>query len=133
MPQEARYIKQREDLISVVPQHKSLLQRGLENSAKFHSSRLFRIRRRTTGVKQDPKGWDDYTVYTDNERVGQFVSAIVIFAGLVMLVAPLWVLEFVDGSVRRLGLITGFIVLFLVLVATVSEARPFESLAATAA
>jgi hypothetical protein len=49
-----------------------------------------------------------------------------------MLIAPLWILEFVHGSMNRLAVITGFIVLFLWLIAFGTAARPFESLAATA-
>lgn len=59
--------------------------------------------------------------------------SVIITTGLVMLIAPQWWLLFVQDRRVQLGIITGFIILFLVLVATVTGARPFESLAATAA
>ena len=49
-----------------------------------------------------------------------------------MLVAPLWILEFMTSRRVQLEVITGFVVLFLVLIASVTNAQPFESLAATA-
>lgn len=53
--------------------------------------------------------------------------------GMVMLIAPLWVLAVTHGTMKRLGVITGFVVLFLGLIAFTTVARPFESLAAAAA
>lgn len=50
-----------------------------------------------------------------------------------MLIAPLWWLLFVEAPAYRLGIISGFMTLFLVLVASVSGARTFETLGATAA
>lgn len=53
--------------------------------------------------------------------------------GMIMLIVPLWVLAVTHGTMARLGVITGFIMFFLALVAFATVARPFESLAATAA
>jgi len=51
-----------------------------------------------------------------------------------MLVAPLWVLAFVGDKVKRLWVITLFVVLFLPLVVFTSSVKSSEaSLAATAA
>jgi hypothetical protein len=50
-----------------------------------------------------------------------------------MLIVPLWVLEFVPEQKFRLVIITVFMALFLGLVSAVTVAKPFESLAATAA
>jgi hypothetical protein len=52
---------------------------------------------------------------------------------MLMLITPLWVLAVTQGTVRRLAVITGFIVLFLGLIAVTTVAKPFESLAAAAA
>jgi hypothetical protein len=49
-----------------------------------------------------------------------------------MLVTPLWWLMFVESKIKQLGVITGFIVLFLVLISSVTVAKPFETLAGTA-
>lgn len=53
--------------------------------------------------------------------------------GLIMLIAPLWILAFLGGLVQRLTAISAFIVLFVALVSITTAAKPFESLAAAAA
>jgi len=53
--------------------------------------------------------------------------------GFSMVICPLWILVFVTESVQRLAIMTCFIFIFLVLVSFVTTARPFETLAATAA
>lgn len=62
-----------------------------------------------------------------------FVAIIIVSIGLLMLIAPLWVLMFVGNQIKRLAIITAFIIVFLLLISTVTVAKPFESLAATAA
>ncbi|KAF2112206.1 hypothetical protein BDV96DRAFT_602651 [Lophiotrema nucula] len=66
-------------------------------------------------------------------RVDKFVGVFITLMGMLMLIAPLWVLAVTEGIYKRLGVITGFIVLFLGLVAFTTVAKPFESLAAAAA
>lgn len=53
--------------------------------------------------------------------------------GIVMLIVPLWILAFVHEQTRRLGIITAFVMAFLMLMSFATLAKPFESLAATAA
>lgn len=53
--------------------------------------------------------------------------------GILMLVVPLWILAFVHEQTRRLGVITAFVMAFLALISFATLAKPFESLAATAA
>ena len=51
-----------------------------------------------------------------------------------MLIAPMWILQALDGrTLPKLGTITAFIVTFLMLVSYATLAKPFETLAATAA
>lgn len=50
-----------------------------------------------------------------------------------MLLAPMWWLEFVSGSKKRLAIITAFLVVFILAMATATVNRPFEVVAATAA
>lgn len=49
-----------------------------------------------------------------------------------MLIVSLWVLEIVHRPYSKLGIISGFIVLFLGMTSFATAARPFETLAATA-
>ena len=71
--------------------------------------------------------------YERNERLEGFVTVTICLVGLVMLVAPLWILTYVYLSAARLAIITAFIVVFLGLIQSVTIAKPFETLAATAA
>lgn len=54
-----------------------------------------------------------------------------------MLIAPLWILQYIYGEQAdmkaRLEIITGFLIGFTALLSIVTVARPFEVLAATAA
>lgn len=50
-----------------------------------------------------------------------------------MLIAPIWILAYTHPVAAKLVMITAFILLFLALVSFGINAKPFESLAATAA
>jgi ABC-type dipeptide/oligopeptide/nickel transport system permease subunit len=75
----------------------------------------------------------DVITYTSDNRIERFVTVVVLLAGLIMLIAPLWILNAVQGTQQKLGVITMFIVVFLGMVSWATGARIFESLAATAA
>jgi hypothetical protein len=74
------------------------------------------------------------TLYAD-ETIDKFVNVLLCVLGFAMLAVPLWVLFALENRKSlQLGVITLFIGVFLLAVQGVSEkARPFESLAATAA
>ena len=77
------------------------------------------------------------TIYSEGERIDKFVTCVTIGLGLLMLIAPLWILQYFYGAqadmTARLGIITGFLIGFTALLSIVAVARPFEVLAATAA
>ena len=50
-----------------------------------------------------------------------------------MLIAPLWILAFLESQVPRLGVFSALIVLFVVLLSVTTVAKLFESLTAAAA
>lgn len=62
----------------------------------------------------------------------KFCTIIITSVGLFMLITPLWWLIFVENKIKQLGIITGFIVLFMFLISSVTVAKPFETLAGTA-
>ncbi|KAF1948719.1 hypothetical protein CC80DRAFT_485693 [Byssothecium circinans] len=129
--EERAYITHPTDLIQLVPSSYTPIRSLLERSTRF---RLFGLWRKPTptslhGHFPQP----DLLHYTSDSRVDAFVAATVTFLGMVMLIVPLWVLAVTHGTMKRLGVITGFVVLFLGLVAFTTVARPFESLAAAAA
>ena len=77
------------------------------------------------------------TTYSEEGRIDKFVTCVTIGLGLVMLIAPLWLLQYVYSAEpdmkARLKIITGFLIAFTIFVSIVAVARPFEVLAATAA
>lgn len=50
-----------------------------------------------------------------------------------MLLTPMWILQALHNDNAKLAVITAFVVVFLGLVAYATVAKPFETLAATAA
>jgi hypothetical protein len=73
------------------------------------------------------------TTWPNDKRVEKLSSGVISFAGLAMLIGPLWILAYVHHTAIRLGVISGFIVVFFVVVAVATTARVFETLAAAAA
>ncbi|KAF8849149.1 hypothetical protein BDZ45DRAFT_708960 [Acephala macrosclerotiorum] len=123
------YITHEDDLMAIHTQEKGSLRRFIGKLALARRHRFFRRQPDGTESFQDPE-----THYlTRVDRIDKLVSGIILLAGLLMLVVPLWILQFLSNNVVRLGVITTFVVLFLVVVATISGAKPYESLAATAA
>ena len=67
----------------------------------------------------------------------KFVTCITIALGLAMLIGPLWLLQhFTTGQSNlhlRLVIITVFLVVFTLVLTIITVAKPFETLAASAA
>ncbi|KAF6829740.1 hypothetical protein CMUS01_08026 [Colletotrichum musicola] len=126
-PPESSFIEKTADLMSIVPKVKSPLRRAQERVSNFDLSPLFKF---------SPAGdvYDPETVrYHSDKRIERFITATIIAVGFLMLIAPLWIIVFVSGDLQRLGVITAFVALFLCLLSSVTVAKPFETLAATAA
>jgi hypothetical protein len=128
--QEAAYIKQPYDLIQLVPKSTTPLRRLLERSTHFRLSKLW---------KKDPPPLPVHSTHADmlhyscDDRIDMYLGVTIVVLGSSMLIAPLWTLAYTEGMKQRLGVITGFIMLFLGLVSFTTVAKPFESLAAAAA
>lgn len=75
---------------------------------------------------------DENIHYLSDQRIDFFIAMIMTTLGLAMLIAPLWWLAFVGHTTKRLGIITGFVVVFLCFVTFATNARTSESLGATA-
>ena len=128
--EECEFIKHKEDLIQIHPRIRSRFRNFLEF-----------VLLTTPGIREFFKRIpDDYetikdgqTIWANDERIERLSMGLIGFIGLAMLIGPLWILEFVDGSLKRLGAITSFITGFFLLVAVATTARIFDVLAATAA
>ena len=128
MAEETEYIKRSSDLFSLVPRMRSPLRLLLERSRHFRFLGLWQEK-----VVDRPAGEDKNVHYFSDEKIDRFVTTIIMSLGLIMLIAPLWILAFLEGLVQRLAIISAFIVLFVVLLSATTVAKPFESLAAAAA
>ena len=125
---ETEYIKRSSDIFSVVPKSKSPLRVLLEHSHRFRLLKLWQEKH------VDAAGYSDENVhYFSDEKIDRFIATFIMVLGLIMLIAPLWILAFLEGLVQRLGVISAFIVLFVALISVTTVAKPFESLAAAAA
>ncbi|KAI0125318.1 hypothetical protein BJ170DRAFT_727234 [Xylariales sp. AK1849] len=65
--------------------------------------------------------------------VDVMVFGFIISLGLLLLLGPMWALQFVTDNVKQLTIITVFILIFTALLSSATVAKPFEVLAATAA
>jgi hypothetical protein len=125
---EIAYLECTDDLVQIAPRFRTPLRRFLEKSTRFGWLPFFRRE------PQDQTYYDPTTMYYEqNEKLEGFVTFTICLVGLIMLIAPLWILTHVALPGARLGVITAFIVVFLCLIQSVTIAKPFETLAATAA
>lgn len=125
---EKEYVKRSSDLFSVVPKSKSPLRVLLEHSRHFRLLKLWQQKSVDNATHNDRN-----VHYISDAKIDRFIATFIMTLGLVMLVAPLWILAFLGGLVPRLGVISAFIVLFVALVSITTVAKPFETLAAAAA
>jgi hypothetical protein len=131
---EQAFIDCHDDLIPVQPKTRSQMRKALEKTLLLDQLPLLPMRR---WFQREPREYevirDDQTVWPNDKRVENLCSTVLATIGLAMLVGPLWILEYVNKTPVRLGIITGFVALFFALVAVGTTARAFESLAAAAA
>jgi len=124
LKEETDFLSRPHDLFPLAQKPISPLRDLLERSTH---SRLF-------GLRKKKKLDGDTIHYYLERRIDMFVSFVLTIVGLVMLVAPLWILTYVDDMFHRLSVITAFVVAFLPLVFFTSTGKSSEaSLAATAA
>ncbi|KAF2441987.1 hypothetical protein P171DRAFT_522900 [Karstenula rhodostoma CBS 690.94] len=127
-PEESSFIDHTSDLTSIHHRTQPPLGRWLESFGRLHRSRLFRAKR---GNDADEKA--SGTTISSNSRFDFITNTSIILGGLVMLLAPLWWLEYVNDSEKKLAVMTGFICVFVGLMSTATVNRPGEVVAATAA
>jgi hypothetical protein len=125
---EAEFIKENVDLISINAVDLLPIRRLLEASPRISFSWLFR-----TKPPLDVDDTSEATIYTSNERLERITNGLIILVGLAMLLAPLWWLEYVSSKEGKLKIITLFVCLFIAMMMTATINKPFEVVAATAA
>ena len=116
---ELQYLKSGDELVYVLPKEKSPLRR-IYNKAESMGLGWFR-RKPTDAIGFDP----ETTLLQEDERAEAVLNRVILLIGLLMLVGPLWILEFLKTITHSLAVITCFIILFRFLVSFATAARPF--------
>jgi len=131
---EAAFIEHHDDLITVQPKTRSWFRNVLERTLILQTPVIRPLFERRP-EEYETINTNAQTIWQNDNRVEGLSGTIVALVGLGMLLGPLWVLEAFNASSGhvRLGVITGFITLFFVLVAVATTARIFDALAAAAA
>ncbi|KAN0089943.1 hypothetical protein V8E51_018522 [Hyaloscypha variabilis] len=120
--EEQDYIQHKNDLFSLSRNYKTQVQRLFEAIHFLHFlRRIFR------------KKYSDETRFGGDHAVRWFADTVVICLGLIMLYAPMWWLEWVQEGTTQLAIITCFVFVFAIALRAISDGKPFEVLAATAA
>ena len=128
LAEETDYMRCRSDLFCLAPRMRSPLRSLLGHASRFRFLKLWQLK---FFYRQGSE--DESVYYSADEKIDRFIATVIMGLGLIMLIAPLWILAFLEGLIPRLGVISAFIVLFLVLLSITTVAKPFESLAAAAA
>lgn len=125
--EEQEFVRKAGDVVALVARVKSPLRLLLEKFSSVLTCSLFREGQRMDQI-QSPT-----TSCYSNAKFDAFVTALLIFSGILLLLGPMWTLQYMTNNTNRLGVITTFILLFTSLLASATVAKPFEVLAATAA
>ena len=135
-----------DDLVPVQPSNRSPLRRYLERFTymifrkvgvpdKFKRKPPQRSDQGEEGATSIPleEEYGDFVIWAKEETIEGVASFITGFISLAMLIGPLWVLNTVQTTNGKLGVITGFLVLFYLLMSFATSARTSETIAAVSA
>jgi len=125
-PEEQKYIHN-DDVVALTADDKSPARAFLEKVAPVATSIFCQPER------SEVSNHDMGTYLRDNAALEKFVSFVLVAVGLAILFGPMWWLEYVGDSVKRLAIITGFVAVFTILVHGGTNAQPFEVLGSAAA
>jgi len=128
LPKEQEYLDHEDDLVCMVPVDKTPLRRLVDSS----------LRLRTLGIWKDKKddipSYDAGNIgYFSDKRMDRFASAVIVAIGVAMLITPIWILQALESLPTKLGTITAFVSVFLLVSSMVMVSKPLEALSATAA
>lgn len=130
LEEETRFINHT-DLIAIQDQTKSGLRRLADPLiARLSKGPLRMLRRENSG---EVDSMNEATVSCSNDhRVDQVADILALVVGLVLLIAPLWILQTVGSNLGKLGVVTCFVVVFLLILSFAMVGSPYQVLAATA-
>jgi hypothetical protein len=130
LDEERAYIKKTPDHMSLVVKTKTPFRRALERSTHFRTWGLWK---KDHSELPNDRYSSELEYIASDERIDKVIATSIVVAGLAMLIAPIWILEYVDPVAIKLGVISAFLVIFVLLLGFATTARSFETVAAAAA
>lgn len=121
---EAKYVENTTDLFPLASSSKALLQKAIDESRILRGFSIFR------SSKIASSGTTKY-YSTGLFKAAYFTTSLT--AGLAFLITPIWLLQFIHDPVKKLGIITAFIIAFTLLVSVATVKEPYEILTSAAA
>ncbi|KAF4981416.1 hypothetical protein FZEAL_2764 [Fusarium zealandicum] len=125
---EQQYLDHDDDLICMVQRDKTPMRRLIDKSRRMRTLSIWEHK----NERKSEHDTDEVSFYSD-KRIDNFASAVIVTIGVTMLITPIWVLQAMDSLQGKLGVITAFILIFLLVLSFAMVAKPFEALGATAA
>ncbi|KAF7535499.1 hypothetical protein G7054_g5351 [Neopestalotiopsis clavispora] len=126
--EEYQYLEKKTDLVRLVPENKTNVRRLVDKSSWLSTLSIWKEQ------KEFDLPYDNERIqYYSEKRLDNFASGIIVVVGAVMLMTPLWILQFLDSPISKLLVITVFNSAFLLVMSFLMVAKPFEALGATAA
>ena len=116
------------DLIRVVQNDRTPLRRVIDSSLRLRTLSIWQYRH-----EDDSHHGHTHVSYYSDRRIDGFVSVMIVMIGMIMLIAPIWILQALESLVMKLVTITIFISVFLLLISFAMVSKPFEALGSTAA
>jgi hypothetical protein len=137
-PSEADFVHRKDDLIAIHPMTRSWIRNISEWIALHWNLRSPWYRRTPDDIEMIATsiGDQDITMWSDDElirRIEDLSTAVIAMVGLAMIIAPLWILEFVTKPVLELAIITIFVVVLFILISVATTVRVYELIGAVAA
>ena len=113
--EEQEFVRKAGDVVALVARVKSPLRLLLEKFRSVLTCSMFRAKQRVDQVQSFT------TSCYSNAKFDAFVTAILIFSGILLLLGPMWTLQCMTNNTKRLGVITAFILLFTSLLASATS------------
>lgn len=127
-PKEIIFIH-KNDLVPIIQESKSLIRDWFETHVIFRIHGFWRQK----PPEDIELGEMEARKYINNAYVEVVTAVCILVAGTLLLIVPLWILPVLETQNSKLGIITGFIVAFLLVMWLATTARHLERLGATAA
>ncbi|KAI0437797.1 hypothetical protein F4803DRAFT_128555 [Xylaria telfairii] len=126
--EEHRYLEQDQDLIRLRATDKTPLRDWIDSSLVLRTLSIWKKKSRVV-----PEYEASNISYYSDTSIDAFASAMIVFVGASLLITPIWILQAIEKLQIKLGVITAFVLVFLLVLSFAMVAKPFEALGATAA